>query len=67
MNVRQGDLITGLIIIFVGLVFLARNYDFMPDIFDIGRLWPVFVIFAGIWVILDSQNKRKKNDDRNQE
>lgn len=45
------NILVGIIIVIVGVIFLADNYDFMPHVFEIGKLWPIFVIIGGLFVI----------------
>ncbi len=45
---RGGGLVGGIVLIVLGLIFLAQQ--FYPGI-DIGRLWPVILIIIGIGVI----------------
>ncbi len=45
--VKKNDLIGGLILILVGLMFLAGNYDLGIDI-NFGRMWPVILIVLGL-------------------
>jgi hypothetical protein len=47
---RKNDIVGGVIVMLVGLVFLAGNYDF--GLFgvevDFGRLWPLILIVLGV-------------------
>ena len=49
----------GILIIFIGLIFLLNNFDLfdMGDFF--GTFWPIILIIVGIKIILG----RKKNED----
>lgn len=48
---RRKDLVSGLLLIVVGLLFLAANFDAMPAL-HFGRLWPVILIAIGAGKIL---------------
>ncbi len=48
---NQGALIAGLIMIFIGLIFLADR--FLPRI-HLGDFWPVLIVIAGLALILSS-------------
>lgn len=56
MNTK--DLGGGLIVISIGLIFLAVNYGVMPA-GDIGRLWPLILVAIGVWhlVFPDSEGR----------
>lgn len=43
---KKKDIGGGLIVIAIGLILLAVNYELMPA-HDIGRLWPVALIVLG--------------------
>jgi hypothetical protein len=43
---NKKDIGGGLIVIAIGLIFLAVNYDVMPAQ-DIGRLWPLILVVIG--------------------
>lgn len=47
-EMRRGGVLGGVILILVGLIFLANQ--FIPGI-DIGRLWPLILIAIGIGII----------------
>lgn len=47
MDSRQGSqIVTGLLLIALGLIFLGERQHWVPMI-DIGRLWPVLLIVLG--------------------
>lgn len=56
-NKNNGNLIAGLILITLGLIFLADR--FLPRI-DIGDLWPIVLLVAGIALIKSGYSKSKK-------
>jgi hypothetical protein len=51
---RNHALFGGLILIVVGVILLGERYDWFGLNIDIGlgKIWPVFVIIAGIYLIL---------------
>lgn len=51
----SGKLMGGIILVILGSIFLMDNYGFV--IFDIGRLWPLFLIIPGIFIIRDYNRK----------
>jgi len=53
----NAGLIIGVIMIFLGGVYLMHEFDIIPDI-HFHRLWPVFVIAIGIGLILKGQQKQ---------
>ncbi len=56
--------IGGLILLFLGLYFLLRQFDMIPywfNIFKIYKLWPLAIIAVGVSLIL--KNKRKNEWD----
>lgn len=57
-NRNNGNLIGGLILITLGVLFLLDR--FLPRI-DFGDLWPVLLVVAGIAVLAGSFNNSKKN------
>jgi len=44
--VRKNDIVGGLVVIAVGLVFLAANLDLMP-LWQVWHLWPLALIVMG--------------------
>lgn len=53
---RSTDQVIGLILILVGCFFLFGHL--LPSLFDLGRLWPLIVIIAGLWIM--AANRRKE-------
>jgi len=51
---RRGGLLGGIILILLGLIFLAQQ--FYPGI-DIGRLWPVILIIIGVSIIFRRKDR----------
>lgn len=58
--------IGGLILIFLGLFFLLREFDLVPYWFRIGKLWPLFLIIPGL-VMLVNATKKSSNKTGNAE
>ena len=56
---RDSRWIGGLILICLGLLFLARN--FFPW-FNLGRLWPLILVIIGLVVLAGSFRRRKENE-----
>ena len=54
--INKGNLFVGIIIILVGVIFLLDNFNIMPQVFKIGRLWPLFVIVFGLFLIFSRDN-----------
>lgn len=55
-----GRTIGGLILLFLGVYFLMRQFDFIPhwfNIFKIYKLWPLAIIAVGITLIFKNQRK----------
>ncbi len=52
---NSGKMAAGVILIALGLMFLLDNYGFY--MFDIGRLWPLFLIIPGIFLLKDYNKK----------
>jgi len=48
-RVHQGQLLGGIIVIIVGLIFLGDN--FLPWL-NFGKLWPVILVIVGIWLLI---------------
>ena len=48
---RRGAIVGGLVLVFLGLAFLAQ--EFFPDL-DIGRFWPLILIIIGAALLLSS-------------
>lgn len=49
---RDGKILPGVILVALGMVFLLNNYG-LTNV-DIGKLWPVFLVIPGIYMILGS-------------
>lgn len=55
-----GRTIGGLILLFLGVYFLLRQFDFIPhwfNIFKIYKLWPLAIIAVGVTLIFKNQRK----------
>ena len=48
-------ILPGVILIVLGVVFLLNNYGYTE--IDIGKLWPLFLIIPGIFMILGKSKK----------
>ena len=51
-----GSVMPGVILVFVGGVFLLNNYG-VTNI-NIGNLWPLFIIIPGIFMIFGQHQRR---------
>ena len=45
------DIFAGAMLVVVGLVFLASNFEVMPEM-HLARLWPVVLLFLGVLKLL---------------
>ena len=48
---RRKDVLTGVMLIGIGLIFLASNLGTMPEI-NVARMWPLFLVAIGVIKIL---------------
>ncbi len=48
---KRKDLLTGLLLIGIGLIFLASNLGTMPEI-NMARMWPLILVAIGVIKIL---------------
>lgn len=55
---KNGALIAGLILVFIGLIALADNFMYIGWIW---KLWPVALIIAGTVILVNSVNKNNEN------
>ena len=53
---KQGKILPGIILVVLGVSFLLNNYGFTN--FDIGKLWPLFLIIPGVLMLI---GKSKEN------
>lgn len=48
---RQKDVVSGVVLVAVGLLFLASNLGTLPDV-NFARLWPVILLVIGVGKIV---------------
>ena len=51
---KRKDVVTGLLLIGIGLIFLASNLGRLPEI-DISRMWPLVLVVIGVAQIFSSE------------
>jgi len=51
--VNRKDLVSGVLLIGIGLIFLASNLGRLPE-FDMARMWPVVLVVIGIGQLFSS-------------
>ena len=51
---KKDALLPGIILVIIGTIFLLNNYGFTN--FDIGKLWPLFLIVPGIMMLVNYFN-----------
>lgn len=56
---RTANLFAGIVLIIIGLVFLGERYHWFGLHVDLGldRIWPVFIILGGIYIIIKDRLK----------
>lgn len=63
----NGRLIAGIVLVFLGVYFLADEFAFIPFWFNIGKLWPLVFIIPGILILSRSREEHReetfKKDD----
>ncbi len=57
---RRGSVISGFIILGVGLYFLGVNMDYIPPV---GDSWPVFLVIVGAALIIGNVFKKRSSED----
>lgn len=60
----RGSMIGGIIVLGIGLYFLAWRMDYIPAP---GDSWPMFLIIVGIALIVGNLMKRRSGNDRDQQ
>lgn len=48
---KRKDLVSGVLLIGVGLIFLASNLEMVPEV-NIARMWPLILVVVGIGKIV---------------
>lgn len=55
---RRGSPVGGVIILGIGLYFLAVQMDYLPPV---GRSWPIFLVIVGVALIVGSFFRKNRN------
>ncbi len=63
IEARSGQMIGGLIVLGVGLLFLLVNMDILPPLRD---TWPFFMIIVGVALIAGALFRKKKRTETEQ-
>lgn len=58
----HGSMVGGIIVLGIGLYFLAWNMDMIPHP---GESWPVFLIIVGIALVIGNLFKKRSDSDPN--
>lgn len=56
---KKGQLIFGLVLVFLGFLFLLTNFDLIPW-FTFSKLWPLILILIGFTLLLKKNGLSKK-------
>ena len=60
---KRSSIVSGTIILGVGLFFLAVNYGWLDSV---GESWPLFLVIVGVALIVGNiVNKRRSDDELN--
>lgn len=51
LSVRRKDLVSGVLLIGIGLIFLASNLGTLPEA-NVARMWPLVLVVIGLYKIL---------------
>jgi lia operon protein LiaF len=57
MNINRSALMSGLVLIGLGVLFLLNNFGVFPP--NVVTLWPVLVVAAGLWVVVSAMARRR--------
>jgi hypothetical protein len=49
-------MLIGALLVVLGIIFLAENYHFMPEFLNLSRLWPLFLILGGLFVLFNKDD-----------
>ncbi|MFD1630962.1 PspC domain-containing protein [Pseudopedobacter beijingensis] len=63
----KGSFIGGTILIALGSYFLLYEFDLIPYWFSLSKLWPLFIIGIGLFVIYNSVKKENNGKDDKEE
>lgn len=53
---KRSKVFPGIILVVLGIIFLLNNYGLTN--FDIGKLWPLFLVLPGILMLFESYKER---------
>jgi hypothetical protein len=59
----RGSIVSGVIVLGVGLYFLGVNWDFLPPV---GDSWPFFLVIVGVALIVGNLYRREQSADEPQ-
>ncbi len=60
IEARSGQMVGGLIVLGIGLLFLLVNMDILPPLHD---TWPMFMIIVGVALIGGALFRKKKRSE----
>jgi phage shock protein C len=63
----NGRMIAGIALIFVGLVFLSDELDFLPYWISFDKLWPLALIIPGIMILMKAGKKEPVYETQQEE
>lgn len=58
-NDSRGSIVSGIIVLGVGLLFLGVNMDILPSM---SQSWPVFLVIVGVALIVGNLLKKRASD-----
>jgi len=57
---HRGSMVSGIIILGVGLYFLGVNYEYLPPV---GDSWPFFLVIVGVALIFSNLFRKRRTDN----
>jgi hypothetical protein len=58
-NDGRGSIVSGIIVLGVGLYFLGVNWEYLPPV---GDSWPFFLVIVGIALIAGNLFRRRRSE-----